>query len=184
MGLPACLEVLEDPEPKVKEKPLVHFDSLFSKMEEVTQQGWKRAAAADRHTHCIVFLQVCLDPLVWMDSTASLDLRASLEPQARTSPHTPDSDKTYFFLTASFLNAYNIKRNKLKPADVKDEQLSNSLSYSYAGGSAGGLPGTPGIPGSKGERGISYPGAPGFPGAKGERGDSGELDFKEVKSAD
>lgn len=68
MGLLVSPEVLEDQELKVKDKPGSKENKQKLQVNILT----------------LWLLQVCLEPLVWMDSMALVDLKVSLEPQVKT----------------------------------------------------------------------------------------------------
>ena len=71
MGLLACLEVLGDLDPKVRKKNNNARPHLFTN----DNKGCRQKLTLLR------FLQVCREPLVWMDLMALGDLKDSLGPQ-------------------------------------------------------------------------------------------------------
>lgn len=88
MGLLVYLEVLEVLEPKVRENdPNVLFLAHMRKGNPFQSIMW---VYEDQHTLTLVFLQVCLDPLVWMDLMDLQGRKGSLEPQARPPLYSPN----------------------------------------------------------------------------------------------
>lgn len=55
----------------------------------------KSGSVPGMNTHSVLLSQVCLDPLAWMDLMGLVDLKAFLEPQARTSQHNTNSGNKF-----------------------------------------------------------------------------------------
>lgn len=79
MVVQVCLEVLEVLDQKVSERPV----SLYFQVRQFQELMLS------------MFLQGCLELLVWMDLTALADLKVPLELQVRTSLHLLKSDNAF-----------------------------------------------------------------------------------------